>query len=241
MTDELFPHLRNAPATEAVVEIRTQPREAVEGAALRSMAREGFTVEEMHWFESEITIEAARPKIRHQETLGYRFVGGDGRVVVQATIDRIATSRLQPYTDWDDLIATAKDFWASYVHVARPAGVVRLGVRYINLLELPSGPRDLGQFLVDPPQVFAGMIGGLSGYLKRVVTTDDASVATIVTQMVRDSTERRSAVILDIDCAITKWFATSDNSIWDRFSDLRTRKNLVFFGNITGRARSMYE
>lgn len=242
MTGEVFPHLSKAPATEAVIEFRTRPNNAAKAAVLTRLAPTGFSVEELREYAGEIELTPAGPRIKEQvkSPSGFRLLSPDGRVVVSATLERVATSRLYPYIDWSDLLKTAREFWDRYVRLVEPQTVVRLGVRYINRLDLPTGAGSLREYLEAPPSVFPGTAGPLKGFVKRAVTAEDDGITAIVTQALQESYERRTVLILDIDCSVTSSFEAQDAAMWTQLSELRVRKNRIFFGNLTERGKALY-
>ncbi len=242
MSASPFPHLSKAPATEAVIEVRVKPRSEADIDDLRGVSIQGYSVDELREYSSEVQVGSTGPPvIRHEDKpSGFRFVSADGRVIVTAAQDRIATSRLAPYTRWEDLVSTAKEFCTRYMRIARPETIVRLGVRYINRLDLPVGAADLTRYLAVPPEPFPGADGQLTGFVKRVVTSGREGVATIVTQAVQEVYDARTVLIFDIDCALQKPFDVSDSSVWREFSQLRARKNTIFFGNLTQEGQDYY-
>lgn len=174
---------------------------------------------------------------------GLRLVSADGRNVAQVSPEACSHSRLAPYTEWADLRRDTADLWTTYCEVMRPARVVRIGVRFINRLELPLPLADLRVFLEAPPQVPHGALPQLNTFVTKVVTrSDDEARTSAVTQAVVETADpRRIAMILDIDVAFVRPLPPDDARIWGEADRLRQLKNEVFFGSITEETVRMYE
>ncbi len=239
-------HLRNAPITEALVDLRADL--AQEFAPQRiSDLQEGL----QQAFPESNEIWAAQFPLKKGEVQpvgegalhGLMLKSGDGCEVVQFRADGFTFSRLKPYTEWDTVFSDAQKYWSKYRKMASPELVTRIAVRYINHLTLPMAGKEFSDYLTDPPTAPTELRFEIQNFLKRLMVRDpDAGLTANVTQA-SDQTLKPgfATVILDIDAYKVKDFAPDDDKLWETFEALHVMKNDLFFGNITEEAARLFE
>lgn len=247
---EQFPHLTQAPIVEAVIEIRTRA--------------------EVPWEEGSITRElkdrlADYPKLRaaHTGTLKLR-VGGevkeqqledhgwsglhglsaDERHVAQFTRDSFVFSRLAPYQSWEQLSREGLRLWQIYLEVARPSQAQRIGVRFINRIDLPPNDRRYEDYIQPAPEPPKGMDLPFHNFVHHdVLAIPDHPYAINVIRTIQHPPDMNQglAVILDIDAFTTAPVELTPDLLGKCLPELRWLKNKVFFGSITQKALEKFQ
>jgi uncharacterized protein (TIGR04255 family) len=243
--DELFPHLPNAPITEAVIEIRTRA--------------------EAHWEEGEIQpkLRAALPDypgINAAQRIQQAFVMGPGQIPQQSVSDlgwqglqfrtadnlniggfyreSFVFSRLQPYTSWDEFTREAFRLWEIHVSVARPTEIQRVGLRFINQVDFDAEATDLGALLRFPPQAAEGFDAPFNFFFHQDNLSVPGHPYTLTLNRVLQPKQEQGGgqmipakLILDIDVSTTSIMGLDmlKNCLWE----MRWLKNKAFFGNFT--------
>ncbi len=176
-----------------------------------------------------------------QDQMGYAFVGGEGKHVVQFRVNGFTFSRLAPYQTWEQLRNEAKSLWGSYRRIVGALPVFRIGLRYVNQLDLPMPMRDFRDFIRLYPEVSADLPQQLAGFFLQVhIPQEDLGAMLILNEaMVPPSTPDVTSVVLDIDVFKQGLKLDSDEQVWDVLEALRLRKNLVFEGCITNNTREL--
>lgn len=176
-----------------------------------------------------------------QDQMGYALVGGEGKHVVQFRLNSFTFSRLAPYQTWDQLRSEAKTLWESYRQIVRALPVVRVGLRYVNQLDLPMPMRDLRDFIRLYPEVSTDLTQQLAGFFLQVqIPQEDLGAMLILNEaMVPPSGPDVASVVLDIDVFKQGLKLESDDEVWNVLEALRLRKNLVFEGCITNNTREL--
>lgn len=245
-----FPHLSNAPVTEAVIDFRVEPVAAlgVDGLT-KSVAERGYLdyVHKGYVIRSEFGFSVniqADPKVAHggrAANLGLRLHSQDDKYVAQLRIDGFTLSRLAPYESWENLFQEARRLWAGYRECVGLLSITRTATRYINNLRLPV-TEPLERFLKLVPSLPQGLPQGLSGFLQRYVLSEASLEATVIlTQALEVLTlDKPLPVILDIDAFLQTRYSGDDVGVWDALSRLRTLKNRVFFGCLTTEGVDLY-
>lgn len=68
-------------------------------------------------------------------------------------IVRFSFSQLRPYDNWSSFISEARKLFSAFVGATHRDPVVkRLGVRFVNVLNIPEGERELGSMLQNVPR-----------------------------------------------------------------------------------------
>lgn len=242
--------LKNAPITEALLDIRVRPSTQTELsrlAAFQDDIRERYPSKQQRvsW-QSSIQFKPGTPP--EMETAGgpegYVFFSADGRQAVQSRINGFSFSRMRPYESWSALRGEARELWEHYVRVVSPESVTRIALRYINRIELPLPIRDFKDWFTTVPEVAPGLPQGLASFFMRLVLPEPATgVVAIITEALEAPSggdDKQLPVILDIDAFAERSFEVSTDELWNHFEKLREFKNKAFFESITDRARRLF-
>jgi uncharacterized protein (TIGR04255 family) len=244
-------HLRKAPITEAIIDIRV-PRDSGVTAAvfadLREFLRDQYPiVEEPQAKEALLTIEGGKltTSTRDIGFHGLLFKSADTLTVVQFRADGFTLNRLKPYTSWEELFPEVIRLWPAFVERAHPREVSRIALRYINHLEIPFEPNeDFAEYLTASPPVPPELPQLVGSFLMRVVLHDpEHSAVAIVTQSLGEAVVggTGSNVLLDIDVYRTDGLALSIEELRPHFEALRELKNRAFFYSLTERTVRLFE
>lgn len=244
-----YTHLRNAPITEALIDIRIK-------------IKEGFNVERFKAFSDTISGQYPDNKARHRwegrvefkkggeplsagtETIdGYIFTSADKRQVFQARIDGFTFNRLKPYDKWESIRDDAQRLWKLYSDLVSPE-IVRVALRYINKFDIPLVSQQnikLNDYLTAAPIVPNGIPQGISSFLSRVVIHDfETDTDAIITQAFEQIVDPKFLpIILDIDVFKQKELISEEDA-WQTLENLRHVKNNIFFKSITAKTKELF-
>ncbi|MGH9487280.1 MAG: TIGR04255 family protein [Terriglobales bacterium] len=238
-------HLRNPPIEEAIVEFRVRPRE---GTTLQDLAplRELLAVKypqitELRELQFLAGVDSGQQfSSQGQRLMGWLLRSQDNRYAVRVCGDNFAFSQLRPYTCWEDVVAVAFPLWTRYVEASRPVEVARLGVRYINKIEVPRVR--FGVYLEAPPTPPELAPLEIPQFLTRITFNDtELSCQGTVTQANGPvPPPDRMQLLLDIDAFREgPWPAEAIHAA--SLEPLRKLKNKLFFAHLTDAAVARYE
>jgi uncharacterized protein (TIGR04255 family) len=244
---EKFPHLPRAPIVEAIIEIRARAEGAWEEAAVRTHFEpklSGYSyLDAQRIVEHQVQIQAGQaPKqlVRELGLKGVRFRSVDNRHIVQLNRNGLAFSRLQPYEDWGQLSSQAMRLWRTYLEFARVTEIERLGVRFINRIQLPPQEVEFEDYIRPGPQPPHGIELPFAGFMHYDTLTIPGYLYAInvirTIQTPVDIQTHGLALILDIDAFTTQPFELSNGAIEQRLPEMRWLKNKVFLGSVTEKA-----
>jgi uncharacterized protein (TIGR04255 family) len=176
-----------APITEATIDLRVAITEDFTLAhleAFQAALGEGYSEKQnLHVDEFLVQPEAHSTAHRSQQ-IGYRFINADNRRVVQARLDGFTFSLLAPYERWETFSQEARTLWERFREHTQPVAVTRLGVRYINRLDVPLPTIELKEYLATVPEIAEGMPQVLQRYFMQLVLAMEAIHATAIIEVV---------------------------------------------------------
>lgn len=239
--------LENPPLREAIIDIRVNHASSIDASRFADLAKDWLIKYPIHekrqQFSGQIKLGPG-PSLDLSEDvettlLGSLYYSEDRKLVVQARIDGFTFSRLDGYTDWDDLFPEAMRLWSQYVEIAQPNSITRLAARYINDLRFKT-PLTLEEVLTSPPSAPTTLPSGLVSFLTQVTVFDeDTSTHVTISQALGGSdVAGLASIILDIDTFQLVELTNVRNmeALSEHFSVIRTLKNAAFFGSVTDEA-----
>jgi uncharacterized protein (TIGR04255 family) len=196
--------LRNAPITEALIDLRVSrlanPITEASLDSLRASLQESYPITERQsvaQFEIKAGTPQPNPEARFR---GFMFKASDLHSIVQCRVDGFTYNRLKPYPTWEEILPEAMRLWRTYVATAGPEAITRAAVRYINRLQLPASTTGLSEYLEAPPPVPEGYPASMKGFLTRLTFSAPDGLSAIVTTASEPSLGTSDiTIILDID------------------------------------------
>ncbi len=248
---ETFQHLTHAPIVEAVIDIRARAQTAWEEATITQQLKPRLgdypKIHSRTHVQQHVTIGQGEPKSFTRD-LGWHGLdcqSADEKHFGRFSRDGIQFARLQPYQRWEELSAEALRLWQIYVEVAKPLEIQRLGLRFINRIEMQPGEVRCEDFIKIHHEPPAGMDLPIIGFFHQdtlAVPGHPFAINLIRTIQPAETPGKASlAVILDIDAFTTAPFQLHQDELLQRLRQMRWLKNKVFFGNITEKALNRFK
>lgn len=243
-------HYERAPILEAIIEIRCAlpPSTSLERLATVVDSQEFPVV------EKRVTVTGlldVRPDGVEQRTsgehTGHLFRSADGRHVLQSRLDGYSFARLAPYETWESFYEEAERHWFLYREVAQPIRATRIGVRYINRIDVPGEHVEVKDYLRTAIDVSPYLPQLMSGYFLQVgiPLPQFRALAAVTSTIVEAEPMGGTGLILDIDTShevdIDLSAPGAGAEIDGRLETLRLAKNYVFEASITDATRRLIE
>ena len=239
---EPFPHLRNAPIVEAVIDFRARfempwHQEEME-ALLRAALPDYPQVSGQRGFQAKIEASLTDPPTATTQDLGWRglaFRSADNLQIAQFQRDGFAFSRLAPYQDWTVFSAEALRLWRVYSEISTPVTIGRLGLRFINRIEAPASGR-IEDYLTIGPRCPPGIELPFMGFFH--IDTFSVPGHPYLVNLRRtiensaDAGAPKTAFIVDVDVFATEGL-DEQSVIPQMLQEMRWLKNKIFFGSVT--------
>src|SRR5438552_1691219 len=143
---EEFPHLTRAPIVEAVIDIRARANTPWEQSSVSERLKRELPdypkVVSQNDIRHEFQFVEGQPPQTRDQNLGWRglqFQSADQKQIAQFNRDGFTFFRLNEYESWEKLSNESERLWRIYAELAQPMEAQRLGVRFINRIELAPG------------------------------------------------------------------------------------------------------
>lgn len=234
--------LVNAPIVEAVVDLRVElAPDSIEADVLAAIEGEFAEFsQKQNQLHYHLDPDAATSVVSIASVL----LQAQGEpVMVNGGPRGFAASQMRPYGDWSSFRDSVRRLWERYRRVVRPVRCVRLGLRYVNKIDI-APDEEVGQVLtwipVAPPLLAPdGFLTATTSFVAPFADRD-AAVKVILHLPQRRDVDSGAQVLLDIDAFRQTSLGADDEAIWEGLEVLRGIKNEVFFGSITNRARERF-
>lgn len=241
-------HYDHAPIIEAIIEVTCtlDPNVTLEDLAhavdheMFASASPAFTISG----RIDVTPEGIKGDTSGEQ-IGHLFRRNNGKGVVQSRLNGFAYSFIAPYSSWETFSAEAWQQWQAYKTVARPTRATRLGVRYINKIDIPQSSIEIKDYLRTAVDVSPYLPQLTARYFLQVVVPilNFDAFATITSTMAPPPSEEHTSLILDIDTwrefDISLMNNTGEERLREALDELRSAKNYVFEACITDATRGL--
>ena len=245
---EIFP---NAPITEAIFDIRAK---LPDGSDLNIFQKFQENIKDRfedrkirHFFQAEFKLSPGKdesvPIIPKGKADGYLFRSANEHKIVQARLDGFTFNKLKPYEDWEKFYGEARSLWELYKRIIKPIRVDRIGLRYINRIEIPIPFADFNEYILTNPHIAPGLPQALSHLFMRIeIPNDEIGAIAIITQTTQKPTEsNKLPLIFDIDVIKKANYTEEMSELWSDFNKLRNFKNDIFFNSITDKTKELFK
>lgn len=250
--------LKNPPIKEALLEIRFNPNKNVTMNKLKEFAESMADVYskqeplEIQSFEFMYSKQGGQQHDFNVQPCGFKLINAQGNRIVIAAIDKFVISFLAPYTPWPDLKKTAEELYKRYLNHAPQVEIIRIGMRYINMIKLPLKENfNLQKYIktLQPLPKHAELPDLLSRFETSITMPHkDIDCISTIRQVFLDPEDGKGGglvyvpFVLDIDVYRRKALEVArSNEIWEIFEQMRTKKNAIFFGTLTDIAIAPFE
>lgn len=236
------------PVTEAVIEVKVSHEMTIEDV-------EKVAGQLCKTYPHKVTINdlgihiTSQPKggenvAVNSKPKGYQLNSDDqiDRAIISQ--NALAIARLAPYQGWNALHKQFVTAWKSWKKIAKTKPITRIGVRYINRIDIPSKDEkkiDLEDYLNFYPKV--PELGNLpmSEYLVQVTQPiNNLWSATITSTVLPPPLIDNISLLLDIDVFRTESIPIRDEDLWLAINEAREIKNHVFQFCITMKTKGFF-
>jgi len=241
-----MPAYAKPPITEAVIELRWGDAISRDSAAkARARLNDVFPFEqELKTIKIVASENQAVSVTEDFEALKLRSLDASNILLIGAR--NFAHSRLPPYLGWEVIYAEAKQYWDVFSRVCKAGPLQRVGVRYINRVDIPAVPGSLlhnEEYLAIYPQVPS--VGNVVGDYRITVQMmpDESTRCAIRVESgpVPAPLVDHAAFLLDVDISLSEDLPTRDADIWALINEMGRLKSRVFESLITDKCRELFQ
>lgn len=237
------------PITEAVIDIHFA--EAADQSTIEKVSKSyssSYPREEVLKrigveFQFSVDGRGALPKPIEDGALRHRRASDDNSELLLLAGASFTVSQLAPYPGWEEFFGRFQRDWSKLKAAAGYRKISRIGVRYINRLDIPIKESvvtvsDFLKLFVEVPEDF----GQLQAYgaQAQFALPDINCALTVNTGSVVPPLLEHFSVILDLDIVRAAELPQRDDEIFDMLEQIRKKKNEIFEASITDEARKVF-
>lgn len=235
-----FPHLHRAPIVEAVIDIRITPKGDFSEQRLIDELKAALPEYPRHEtrraqscafsFGKEAEEQAS---VKDLGFVGCKITHQTEPYIAQFNKEAFVFSRLPQYNDWDAFSAEAMRLWDIFEKIAIPEEVLRIGVRYINKIELADGPVELSNYYTIAPETIPNMNWPIVHFMhKDTYCPSDKYIVNVIQTIQPKQKKANTGLILDIDVMMNKKMFTDKEEIKKCLLEMKALKNETFFNSL---------
>lgn len=163
----------------------------------------------------------------------------DGTRMLSVGPDVLTVHTLRPYDGWSDFKPRITSGLDAYRQVAEPAGLARLGVRYINRITIPEESLRLDDYFTAAPPSAPGLPNQMSGFLHRTEYVYEDGVKLLLTFASIEGEE--PTFLLDIDVIWEGEEPRSLDEVGTLVDELHSREGKAFEDLIKEPLRRLFD
>lgn len=248
MTD--YPIFKNAPITEALLDIQVSLPPDVDLAKLASVqdqVRERYPAvqERQQWQIQAVAMGDSQPEVSQSGgVVGYIFFPDPSCQdrAFQSRLNGFTFSKLKPYETWGAFQAEARELWDIYSGIAQPTQINRLALRTVNRLNLPMPFSDFNEYILTTPEVAPGIPSDLAQFFMQLSIPQPGGEIAVVTSAMPPLQLDQTfvTIIFDIDVFVEETLLLDPETIWEKCESLRQVRNDIFFNSLTDKAKELF-
>ncbi|MDG4756406.1 TIGR04255 family protein [Micromonospora sp. WMMD710] len=171
---------------------------------------------------------------------GTRVVFGNDNKLLMVGPDVLSVHSLRPYEGWQRLLPRIVGALDSYVAIARPSGVRKLSLRYINRINIPEDSFSLTEYFTITQGLPDAFPSRMTAFIDRMeLAYEDIPAKIIFTwATTQPSSPGQSSFLLDLDLHWNE--KCSVDEAVQHLVDLRQRERDAFESVINNRLREMF-
>lgn len=172
-----------------------------------------------------------------------QFLRPGGEALVQVGPDNLTINHFKPYPGWPDFKKIIARILAEYREVAHPKGVRRVGLRYINRIEIPSTSVDIDEYIRASPKIPEPIPQIFATWVQRVEIPYESVNAMLALQSGSLHGPKRPHVVfmLDLDFFTLRPEAITLDTAVDWIEMAHNEVENTFEACITPQARQLFE
>lgn len=197
---------RNPPISEALCEFRFAPgarwNATIPGHIHQELAKDYEGDPQNHTgyrVELQASDGAAPSPVVREEATRVQLPSADGSRMVGIAPHSLSVHVFRPYPGWEKFRPKIEKALKAYVSVARPKGINRLGVRYVNRILVPRDGADARHYIGTAPSPGGSLADRLAAFFNRLEYWLEDATKLLVTSGTIEAPSGKTGFLLDID------------------------------------------
>lgn len=247
---------RNPPIEEALCEFRFKPGSpwnlTIPGKLQTALGEKYLgNPQERRAIQVGMDFQGGKPpNLQYDEGVAkVQLMSVDGTRMVGVGPDTLSIHMLRPYQNtpdlqesgWNEFEPRISEALNAYWSVAKPVGVGRVGLRYINKIVTPETTVRVEDYLKCALPVVAGLPDHLTNFICRIEYSYDDNQKLILSQGLVNHHLEHIAFLLDLDVIWNGDVPIAKDTALEKASELRALEREAFETVITDKARELFD
>lgn len=180
------------------------------------------------------------PAFRTEERI--RLTQADEQAFIILGKHSISIHHVKPYPSWEKFFPLIRQAFESYTSVAEPVGIHRIGLRYINRIEVDGGRVEPSEYFSLYPYVGPGLPEDYSEFATRVLFPYQGGRDLLKVELASGKPDRPNTMVsfLDLDYILAQPDSIEPNDAMAWIVDAHNHIENVFEESITNRLREQF-
>ena len=237
----------NPPIIEALCELRFEPSLpwdlAIPGLVYERVRDDFRKRRQVRALETSVSASTEGVEQQVRTTDRMQFLREDERALIQVGPDLLAVNHLKPYPTWQEFLPLIQRGFDAYCDAAAPKGVHRIGLRYINRIDIPGQSIELEDYFEFRPFVGSELAQDFGPFIVGIQVPYEDSRDTLRLQLAnaRVETPDTVGITLDLDYFLSRPGEVSLDDVFEWVDMAHCRVEEVFEACITDHLRQMFE
>jgi uncharacterized protein (TIGR04255 family) len=172
-----------------------------------------------------------------------QFLRENENALLQVGPDLLVINQLKPYPTWKTYKAMILKALDVYRVVAQPYGFLRIGLRYINRIDVPKSQAQIEDYLLALPQVPEPIPQLFASWVQRVeVPFEDANGSlALQSGSIQQPQQEELAFLLDLDFSTLKAESIALDSAANWIEQAHDRVEQAFEASVTDETRELFK
>lgn len=174
-----------------------------------------------------------------------QFLRDDERALIQVGPDLLTVNHLKPYPKWGAYQAMITHALQVYRQVANPKGLDRIGLRYINRIQIPESSFEIEDYILAVPSVPHSVPQAFRVFIQRVEIPFERANGLLILQSAmgvpEESESARAALMLDLDFVSFDATSISLDAAVEWVGQAHDKVENTFEACITPKARALFK
>lgn len=171
-----------------------------------------------------------------------QFLTEDEKSLIQVGPKLLSINRLAPYTSWEDFLPFIKKGLEAYKAVVNPKSIHRIGLRYINRIEIDADNTELKDYFEFRPFVGKNLPQDYGVFIVGIQAPYEDSRDILKLELTSAASEEpnKVAFVLDLDYFLVRPGAVSFDDVFDWVDRAHIHIEDVFKASITEKLKQKF-
>ncbi len=172
-----------------------------------------------------------------------RFLSEDEKLLIQVGTHLLSVNHLKPYSSWQNFLPVIQDGFKAYREVASPKSIHRIGLRYINTIQITGQSIDLEDYFEFRPYVGPNLPQTIGPFTLSVQLPFEGSrdILNLRLASLAGISSEVATIILDLDYFLAQPGKVELDKVFTWVDSAHTHVEEIFEACITDKLRQTFE